>query len=312
MLTFAASTKNGIMAKNYFSRYVWLIDLIQRHGYITMPEINRAWRRSSLNEDGQDIPERTFFNQKTAINETFGIEIKCDRSLGYYIANSDNVVGDGMKNWLLQSLSMNNLMRESADMRGRILFEQIPSGQRFLTGLISAMRDGKAINLTYRSFKNPQPHTFEAEPYCVKVFKQRWYLLAKTPKWETPKIYALDRIVDIEELDKAFELPDDFDAEVFFSNHFGIIVGDGGKPEDVKLKVPANQVQYYDSLPLHHSQKKIEDTPEYSVFSYHIVPTFDFWQEIMSKGDHVEVLEPSRLRDWVADAAREMMKIYGE
>ena len=300
------------MAKSYFSRYVWLIDLIQRHGYITMPEINRAWRRSSLNEDGQDIPERTFFNQKIAINETFGIEIKCDRSLGYYIANSDDVVGDGMKTWLLQSLSMNNIMRESADMRGRILFEQIPSGQRFLTELISAMRDGKAVNLTYRSFNNPEPHTFYAEPYCVKIFKQRWYLLAKTPKWDTPRIYALDRIEDVEELEQTFELPDDFDAEAFFHNHFGIIIGAGSKPVDVKIKVPADQVKYYDTLPLHHSQQKIEETDEYSVFSYYIVPTFDFWQEIMSKGDQVEVLEPASLRDWVAGAAREMVKIYGE
>ncbi len=28
------------MANNYFKRYIWLIDVISRHGYITRREIN--------------------------------------------------------------------------------------------------------------------------------------------------------------------------------------------------------------------------------------------------------------------------------
>ena len=30
------------MAKNYFDRYVWLIELINRHGYIKYEDISRA------------------------------------------------------------------------------------------------------------------------------------------------------------------------------------------------------------------------------------------------------------------------------
>lgn len=300
------------MAKSYFNRYIWLIDLINRHGYITMPEIKRAWRRSSLNEDGQDIPERTFFNHKDAIFDIFGIEIKCNRSLGYYIANSSDVDGDSMKTWLLQSLSMNNIMNESADMRGRILFEKTPSGQKFLTEIISAMRDCKVIRMTYQGFSNPESHTIEVEPYCVKIFKQRWYMLARTQKWEKPRIYALDRIIDMEEMEQTYELPADFDAESFFSNYFGIIIGDGIEVENVKLKVQADQVKYYDSLPLHEPQTKIEQNDDYTIFSYNIAPTFDFLQEVLSKGETVEVLEPSWFRSRVADTAKDMSFIYNK
>ena len=94
------------MAKNYFNRYIWLIDLIQRSGHISFEDINRAWRRSTYNEYGEDLSERTFFNHKKAIYETFKIEIKCDRSLGYYINNDDDVQTDALKNWMLQSLSL--------------------------------------------------------------------------------------------------------------------------------------------------------------------------------------------------------------
>lgn len=85
------------MAKNYFNRYVWLIDLIYRHGYITMPEISRAWQGNRLNDDGSPMPERTFFNHKNAILETFGIDIKCDRDAGYYIADPSSVSGVSTK-----------------------------------------------------------------------------------------------------------------------------------------------------------------------------------------------------------------------
>lgn len=298
------------MAKNYFNRYIWLIELINRHGYITMPEINRAWRNSSLNEDGQDIPERTFFNHKDSIRDIFGLEIKCDRTLGYHIVNADDMNDGGIRSWLLQSLSLNNILNESADMKDRILFEPVPSSQKFLTEIVSAMRDGKVINITYQSFNHPEPHSFDAEPYCVKIFRQRWYLLAKTPKYDSPRIYALDRIVDMEEMERTFEIPEGFDASSFFSNYFGIIIGGGEKVETVRLKVRADQVKYYESLPLHSSQEVFERTEKYTVFSYRLVPTFDFWQELLSKGEAVEVLEPASLRKWMKDAAEDMQRIY--
>ena len=298
------------MAKNYFNRYVWLIDLINRHGYISMPEINDAWRRSSLNEDGQGIPERTFFNHRDAILDTFGLEIKCDRSLGYYIANSGDIEGDSVRRWLLQSLSLSNIVNESSDMRDRILFEPVPSSQKFLTEIISAMRDGKMISMTYQSFNRPDPHTFMAAPYCIKLFKQRWYMLARSEGYDTPRIYALDRMVDMEEMEETFELPAGFNAEAFFRDYFGIIIGDGSEAEDVLLKVDKSQVKYYRSLPLHSSQEEVETADDYSVFKFHIATTFDFWQEILSKGDTVEVLAPEGFRQWIAGTAKNILGKY--
>ena len=82
------------MAKNYFNRYVWLIETIHRYGHITLKDISRKWEQSALNDDGEPLAERTFHNHRLAIEESFGIELRCDRSLGYYIANPDDI-GDG-------------------------------------------------------------------------------------------------------------------------------------------------------------------------------------------------------------------------
>ena len=298
------------MAKNYFNRYVWLIDTINRYGHISREEIGRLWKRSNLNATGEDLYERTFHNHREAILETFGIEIKCDRSLGYYIANSEDLEGDGIRQWLLESLSMNNLLNESSDMRDRILFEKIPSSQKWLPVIVNAMRDGKAIDITYQSFRRDEPCTFTIHPYCLKLFKQRWYVLGRSEGHDSPWVYALDdRMKNAVQLKKALKKPAKFDAAEFFGKYFGVIIEDR-KASRIRIKVVAGQVKYIESLPLHDSQTLVERTPEYSIFEYHLVPTYDFRHEILSHGPDVEVLEPEDFRNEVKEDIARMAENY--
>lgn len=294
------------MAKNFFKRYIWLVDLINRRKYVSFKEINEAWMRSPLNETGDPLSERTFFNHKDAIAGMFGIEILNDRSLGFYIGRSD-VGSDETSDWMLHTLCLNNVLHENADMKDRILMEKVPSSERFLTDIISAMRDFRVIRLCYHSFRHPEPFCFNVRPYCVKYFKQRWYLLGDSDLGL--RIYSLDRFVDMEELEEHFEIPKGFDAEEYFGNYFGVIIGE--EPEDVKIRVVPDQVKYFRTLPLHGSQRETVQEDGSSVFSYHIAPTFDFVQEILSHGADVEVLEPAELRESVADIIAGMASRYG-
>lgn len=294
------------MAKNFFKRYIWLVDLINRRKYVSFKEINKAWMRSPLNETGDPLSERTFFNHKDAIAGMFGIEILNDRSLGFYIGRSD-VGSDETSDWMLHTLCLNNVLHENADMKDRILMEKVPSSERFLTDIISAMRDFRVISLCYQSFRHPEPFCFNVRPYCVKYFKQRWYLLGDSDLGL--RIYSLDRFVDMEELEEHFEIPKGFDAEEYFGNYFGVIIGE--EPEDVKIRVVPDQVKYFRTLPLHGSQRETVQEDGSSVFSYHIAPTFDFVQEILSHGADVEVLEPAELRESIADIVAGMASRYG-
>jgi predicted DNA-binding transcriptional regulator YafY len=48
-----------------------------------------------------------------------------------------------------------------------------------------------------------------------------------------------------------------------------------------------------------------------TIFRYHLVPTFDFKQELLGRGASVEVLSPDWFRDEVAADVAEMAKMYG-
>lgn len=299
------------MAKDYFKRYVWLIDVISRHGHITKRDIDEQWRTSSLNDQhDKKIPERTFHHHRDAILDIFGIEIGFDRGLGYFIADTDSLDGEAIRRWFLESLSLSNLLNESSNMRDRILFEKVPSSSKWLTTIVNAMRDGKALEMTYQSFKRTEPSTFETHPYCLKIFRQRWYMLARTVGKEGLRIYSLDRITDIKVLDKKLELPAGFDAAEFFSDYFGIIVGHDVQPSIMEIKATAEQAKYLESLPLHPSQTAVETTPEYTVFRYRLVPTFDLKQEILSRGSTLEVLSPDWFRKEIIDELHKTLLKY--
>ncbi|MGM9735923.1 MAG: helix-turn-helix transcriptional regulator [Candidatus Cryptobacteroides sp.] len=295
------------MAKNFFKRYIWLIDLISRRGYILLEDISKEWQKSPLNDSHDPLSDRTFYNHRDAIFDIFGIEIKNDRTLGYYISGKD-MDGNTTAQWMLHTLCLNNVLQENADMKNRILVEKAPSGEKFLTDVISAMRSGRTISLTYQSFNKPEPHCFPVRPYCVKYFRQRWYMLGDSDLGL--RVYALDRFVDMEELDETYEIPEEFDAESFFSSFFGIIIDE--KPVDVSLRVEPYQANYFRTLPIHHSQKEIEPVDGWPVFTYRLAPTYDFIREILAYGPDVEVLAPEVLRNEIAEKSSRMDKIYNK
>ena len=273
-----------------FNRYVWLVDLIYRHNNrITFEQINAKWLNSELNSSGEELPLKTFHNHKTAIGDMFDIDIECDRKNGYtyYVDNASDMERGGARQWLINTFAVNNLINESHKLKDRILFEHIPSGQHFLTMIIEAMRDNCVLEITYHSFYRSSASTFEVEPYCVKIFRQRWYLVAGSDKGI--RIYALDRIENLVRADRVFVMPEDFEPKNYFYNSFGIIADQDTAPERVEIKVFSfrDKCKYIESLPLHHSQEVVEKCDDYTVFSYYLRPTFYCRQELLSHGDEL-------------------------
>lgn len=298
---------------NLFNRYVWLVDVIYQTGQITFEQINEKWSNSRLNDSSEDIPLRTFHNHRKAIEQMFDINIECDKRNGYtyYIENADDMERGGVRSWLLNTFAVNNLINESHKLKHRILFEQIPSGQQFLTPIIEAMRDGVAINMTYQSYWRDEPNDFDVEPYCVKVFKQRWYLVARSPYYDKVMIYALDRVLSLDTTpDRKFKMPKEFNPEAYFYNCFGIIADESLAPQEVCLKILGNQVKYIRALPLHHSQQEVETTDDYSIFKYYIKPTYDFRQELLSHGAEIEVLSPEWFRTEITNIIKNQEAVY--
>ena len=299
------------MSKNQINKYVWLVETLYHAKKITLKEINRRWLDTDLSE-GLEIPRRTFHTWKNAVEDMFGLVIMCDKSDGdrYYIENREVLEDDGLQHWLLSTMSVNNTLLENKALSDRILLENIPSGQEFLATVMEAMKKGKVLEITYKSYWREHESTFQVAPYCVKLFRQRWYLVGNSVYEDKIRIYSLDRVLEAKLTDEPFKYPDDFSPEVYFEGFFGVIHDEDCPLETVKLKIQADQANYLRSLPLHHSQKELVHTGEYSIFSVEVRPTFDFQQELLWNGDALEVLEPLWLREEMAGMVKRMWNNY--
>ena len=299
------------MGKNLLNKYIWFVETIYNAKRITYEEINEKWRNNALS-DGLDLPSRTFHKWRIAVEEMFGLIIDCERKGGYhyYIANADELKEGNIRNWLINTFSISNLLVDNLQLHERILLEEIPSGQKYFAQIIDAMKNNNLINMTYRSYWKDNSHNFDVEPYCVKLFRQRWYLLGRSPYKKQMMIYALDRIQELRIIDKNFELPATFNANKFFSEYFGVNIGDEVDVETVKLKVASYQANYIRAVPLHHSQKEIEKNEDYSIFELRLRPTSDLMREILWHGEAIEVLAPLELRKEVTNKIENMSRKY--
>lgn len=301
---------NIIMAMELINKYVWLVDTIYRAGRITFEGINQKWLDQDMDE--KPIPLRTFHKWKIAAEEMFQLSIECERKGGYhyYIENVAEIKRGGFRNWILKTLSVSNLLLDSQSLKDLILLEEVPSGQEYLALIIDAMKANRQITITYQSFWQDKSSSFDVDPYCVKLFKQRWYLVAYNSYYDKVRIYGLDRILDIVIGEEHFDYPDDFEPDEFFEGCVGVFVDEDIEIEEVCLKVTTPQTKYLRSLPLHSSQRETEQTDSYSIFTYQVRPTFDFQQEILSMGDAVEVLYPQWLRGQIAERIKNLWERY--
>ncbi|MDO5104904.1 YafY family protein [Capnocytophaga sp.] len=295
-----------------FNRYMWLVGLIARKQQLTYEEINKHWLRSSLNEDEKDFPLRTFHNHREAIAQMLDIDIECDTKNGYkyYIRNLADIEKDTLRSWFLNTFAVSNMVQEQKSLRNRILLENVPSGRVFLSQIVEAMKDNSKLIIRYQPFYHHDLSETKVHPYSIKIFKQRWYLIAFKEDSHAMRIYALDRIKEIIPTDEPFTLPADFDVADYFAHSFGIIVDETISPDIVQIKVSESKSNYLKSLPLHHSQKEIRIEGEYTIFEYFLRLTYDFRQEILSHGAEIEVLYPESFRKEIKEIVSQMQGVY--
>lgn len=217
-----------------------------------------------------------------------------------------------MRRWLISTFSVNSLLSESRALKQRILFEEIPSGQKYLTTIIETMRENRTLALTYKMFQQPASFSCEVEPYCVKVFRQRWYMVAHIVGTQRIRIYSLDRIEALEPTNRSFKLPAKFDGRDFFAQSFGITVDEQCPVEKIRIRVTPKQSNYLRTLPLHATQNETQHSDSYSIFEYRLRPTYDFQQEIRKYGADVEVLEPQWLRNKFYEEAKANYELYNK
>lgn len=293
-----------------FRQYTWLVNTIQRAKSITFEQIGQLWVANDLN-DGKTLSRTTFYRLRQAIEDMFGIRIECDSQHRYYISNPETLADNSTQNWMLRTLTVNSLLLDGLSIKSQILLEDIPAGLEHLETVINAIKGHHVLQMGYMKFSDSVPYSTLIEPYCLKLFHQRWYLLGKSDRRDgNLGVFALDRMTELTETDQRFKMDAKFDAETYFSEYFGVIPDQTVKAERIVLRAYSPMDNYLRTLPLHHSQKEIDTEKQNALFEYRIAPTHDFIQAILKEGHELEVIEPESLRKTIHEALIKAFKRY--
>ena len=303
-----------MISKTYY-KYIWLLDTLLTSSPLTIDEINMLWEDCPVS-DGP-IPLRTFHEHRKGIKEMFGIEIACDRSRGnvYYVKNPEVLDEQRLSKWLLRNYSIPQDFATFNGMKDRIMLEEIPLGTAFLDAIIDAMKQNVELKVDYQRYEDKQEEhlqTFHIQPYALKVFNRRWYLLGYLKEQEGLRTIALDRILDLKVLKNSFKLPEDFDVWKYFADVVGIYVNEDLPITKVKIRAYGVQAEYLRSTPLHKSQLECYyKHGEFAEFTYRLCITPELVSQLLAMGEKVEVLEPESLRGTIKERLQLAINYYG-
>lgn len=296
---------------------LWIANQLRlHHEGLTLVELNQEFVRNEDLSHGQPLLKNTMLNYKAAILDMFGMVVECNRHNNRYHIDVEDT--DELSNWLLNSFSLGQLVREQEEVRERILLEPTPLGMRFFQRVVEAVRQQIPLQLTYQKFADDEPYTCRLDPYSLKLNDGRWYIVGRKDGRNFLQCFAFDRIAHLSLCEGehfTFDLP--FDPQTYFAHSYGIFVSD--KVEEVVLHVYGAAYHYLHTKPLHASQQErllsdpsTPDADRVWEFRYHISVLPDFRNELLRWGAGIEIIQPLHLREEIKADLKKALQRYEE
>ncbi len=182
-------------------------------------------------------------------------------------------------------------------------------GLNFLDGLYKAITNENALQITYQSYKARNSDTFDFYPYLLKEYRNRWFVLGKKNKSQMIYNLALDRIIEIKTSELIFYKDPNFNESNYFRQVIGVTVNNQ-PPETVELFIPHKHAPYILTKPLHSSQKVVEKNNFGVTISLKVQHNFELEKEILSFGEQIKVIGPTKLKRRVIDRLSDALDSY--
>jgi predicted DNA-binding transcriptional regulator YafY len=302
--------------RGYISRYLLILKKLKVKPYSTYEElqayIENQFDYLQMQDDNLQIgfSKRTLQRDIKEIRNVFGIDIEYSKSQkGYFISQNENENMNFQR--MMEAFDMFNSLNLAQDLTPFIHLEKRrPQGTDNLYGLLHAIKNRLQIKFTYQKFWEEELSQRLVEPYALKEFKNRWYIMAKDSKDNNIKSFALDRLTNLEITNQTYQYPDNYSIEQSYRYCFGIISPNDEEPQDIILSFDPFQGKYIKTLPLHDTQQVLVDNDVEMKIKLKLCLTHDLVMELLSFGDNMKVIEPKSLADQIKQAHEKAYRQY--
>lgn len=291
------------------SRYNLIINKLRKVSSSFKEIADYLQLESEIQSYNFNISLRTFQRDLEDIRSIYNIDIQYDLSRKVYFIKYDDQ--PDVSDRILEAFDTFNALNLSDRLSNHIHFEKRkPAGTENLYGLLHAIKNKLQIKFSYQKFWEDEISQRTAEPYALKEFKNRWYIMAIDLKDGEIKSFGLDRLTNLEITNKHFQLPNSYNIGESYRYCFGIICPENKEPHDIILSFKPVQGKYIKTLPLHETQQIILDNDEELRIKLRLHITYDLIIELLSHSDNVKVIKPQILADEVQSAHERAFKLY--
>lgn len=247
-----------------------------------------------LNEKSFEISKRTFQRDLNLIRTLYKIDIDYDFSQKKYYFVGEEVPDSNVR--MLEAFNMFNALNTAEGISEYIKFEKRkPLGIDNLYGILHSIKNRYQIKFLYHKYIEDIYSNRKIEPYALKEFENRWYVIGKDTETDLIKSFGLERLTQFEITKKTFPKYT-FNCEKYFEHCFGIVIPEiVSEPENIILSVDPLKWKYLKSLPIHESQKCIDEKEKEVQISLKLYITYDFIIELLKHGKQIRVIQPKIL-----------------
>ncbi len=176
---------------------LYLINLLERKGALTLKEINDCYEYSSLYE-GDEILPRTFARYKDFISETFPCYIDFNQRTGKYELHRHKALygeDDSLYDYLLSAYHIEGMTELALKHRDKIILTEAPTGVENVQIILEAIDKKRGIECDYYSYNKKSVKQQKLIPYFLRTWENRWYLVAEPDNHHHGQsVFALERM----------------------------------------------------------------------------------------------------------------------
>ena len=298
-------------ARGKIKRYSLIIEKLSKKG--GYPSFNEL--KDFLISNGFEESKRTIQRDLEDIRDEFGVEITYDSSKnGYYIDEAESPKFDAFVRFL-ELVNTAELLKESLQTSKKTL-EHISfdkdaglKGIKHLKILLEAIRSHREITFTHYNFQKDTHKTHALKPYLLKEYTNRWYIVGAKDEVEEYRNFGVDRISDLKMTENTFIPDQDIDVAYLYNDVIGMVYSENTK-EEVILSFTAMQGNYIKTLPLHHSQEILIDSPNELKVLLNLIPNYELEERIFMYNSNVKVLKPVWLAKKIKDKLIKALEQY--
>lgn len=288
---------------SYILRFMSIIRNVRKKKYISLEELlEKVEQELIISGLEGGISKRTLQRDLKEIRQKLDISILYSKTYqGYYIPDDEHS-GD-MLEYLLEHINLLCALRIVGNVSDFMFIESRNArGVENLCPLVHAIKKRLIVEFDYQKFTDKESVHRVVEPYALKEFNGRWYLLSReldqnTERLMPLKTWGLDRMVNLVVSSRKFVSIDREKLRKEFQDCFGIYSNKECEVEEVVLSFDALGGCYAASRPLHETQEVLVDNEKEFRIRLRVRITWDFILELLSQTDNVTVISPLHLRE---------------